>query len=232
MSSKKLKLSVAATLSSLFFIVFAAKAQTGAQACGELANAYGPYDARRDLDKLPIVLGAHFTPDVESLRKGLSSYLGADISYTLRAIPNYPRALLSMIRLGERDKTDKPAHSLYTVECWLDRAIRFSPDDYVVRMIYAGFLGSKQRKPEALQQLDLAKSYAGDNPFTYYNLGLVYTDLGEYELALEQAYIAYDLGVQKNDLRDRLKAVGKWREPGSANTEVNKDHTEIPASAK
>ena len=65
-------------------------AQSGNPACGPLANGYGPYDARKDPDKLPIVLGAHFTPQVEMLIKATTGYIGGDIDYTLRAIPNHP----------------------------------------------------------------------------------------------------------------------------------------------
>jgi tetratricopeptide (TPR) repeat protein len=217
-------------LLSLFSICSKTQAQTGATFCGQLTNGVGPFDARKDQDKLSIVLNAHFTADVESLRKGNAGYLAGDIGYTLRAIPNYPRALISMIRLGEREKTDKPNHSLYTIDCWLDRAIRFSPDDHVVRMIYASYLGGKQRKAEALKQLEIVKDLPIENPLTYYNLGMLYTDFGEYELALEQAHIAYDLGIQQPGLRERLKAAGKWRDstvpnenPGisQANTTTN-----------
>lgn len=209
---------------------FSAFAQNGPVACGELRNGYGPYDARRDLDKLEIVLTAHFTPVVESLTKGATNTTaGGDIDYTLRAIPNHPRALLAMIRLGVKENREKPRGSSYTIECWLDRALRFRPDDIIVRMIYAGYLNDKKRRPEAIQHLEIAKSQAGENPFTYYNIGLIYADLGEYEAALEQAHIAYDLGVQQIGLRERLKAAGKWREPEADKVDPKRSETESSA---
>src|SRR4051812_47506028 len=64
-----------------------------AQGCGSLANPYGPFDYRTSKDKLDIVEGAHFTPDVETLRSGSTGSLGADIDYTLRTSPNHHRAL-------------------------------------------------------------------------------------------------------------------------------------------
>lgn len=198
----------------------AANAQQAAPQCGPLTNAYGPFDARRDLDKLDIVLGAHFTPVVESLTRGTTSTTpGGDIDYTLRAIPNHPRVLLAMIKLGVKEKTEKPRGSRYTVDCWLERAVRFRPDDNLARMIYANYLTDSKRKADALLQLDAVKKQVGDNPFTYYNLGLLYVDLGEYEMALEQAYLAYAQGVQQPGLRERLKAAGKWREESDENTE-------------
>lgn len=184
-------------------------------ACGPLYSAgqYGPYDFRTDKGKLPIVLGAHFTPEVESLITGKSGYLGSDIDYTLRAIPNHPNALIAMMRLGEREKTLQPRNSRYTVECWFDRAIRFRPDDHVVRMIYTTFLTKNNRKADAMRQLDNVLRSAKDNAFTYQNVGLLYFDLGEYKLALKQAHNAIELGLNRPDLREKLQSVGQWAEP-------------------
>src|SRR5207248_1557456 len=82
-----------------------------------------------------IVEDHHFTPEVELLRSGVSSAIGGDIDYTLRAIPNHPRALMAMVRLGQRDKTSRPKGAHFTVECYIDRAIRYQPDDMNVREI-------------------------------------------------------------------------------------------------
>ncbi|MCV2355505.1 ABC transporter permease [Paucibacter sp. B2R-40] len=189
-------------------------AQSSEKLCGDLANAYGPFDYRRYHGSGDIVTGAHFTPTVESLKSGkTSNTAGGDIDYTLRAIPNYHRALIAVIRLGEKEKTDQPRGMRYTVECWLERAARFQPDDTVVRMIFATYLVKKQRKAEARQQLDAVKNLAQDNALTHYNLGMVYADMEDYEEALDQAHQAIELGYDSPGLRDRLKAVGKWREP-------------------
>lgn len=198
--------------------VFAANthalAQDEAGPCGALTNGYGPYDFRTDKDKLPIVTGAHFLPFVENLVRGnTSSTPGGDIDYTLRAIPNHPNALMSMMRLGEKEKTEKPSGSRYTVECWFDRAIRFRPDDHIVRMIFTTFLTKKNRKSEAMQQLEFILKSAKDNAFTHQNVGLLYFDLGEHPLALAQAHKAIELGLNRPDLRDKLQAIGKWAEP-------------------
>lgn len=184
--------------------------------CGPLYSSgqYGPYDFRHDKDKLPIVIGAHFTPDVEALIRGkTNSTPGGDIDYTLRAIPNHPNALLAMMRLGEKVKSQQPRDSRYTVECWFERAIRFRPDDHVVRMIYTTFLTKNNRKAEAMQQLDIVLNAAKDSPFTYQNVGLLYVDLGEYDKALVQAHKAIELGLNRPDLREKLQSIGKWVDP-------------------
>lgn len=188
--------------------------------CGPLFSLgqYGPYDFRIDKDKLPIVLGAHFTPEVESLIRGKSGATpGPDIDYTLRAIPNHPNALISMMRLGEKENQSKPSGSKYTMECWFERAIRFRPDDQIVRMIYTTYLTKNNRKPEALQQLDVVLGSANDNAFTHQNVGLLYFDLGEYPLALAQAHKAIELGLNRPGLREKLQSVGKWEEPTAIN---------------
>ena len=200
------------TLLLFFGALSSAGADTGG--CGSLTNPYGPYDFRHDREKLPIVTGAHFTAEVEALIRGTTGARpGGDIDYTLRAIPNHHGALLAMMRLGENEKTEKPSGSRYTVECWFDRAIRFRSDDQVVRMIYSKFLSGKARKPEALAQLQAVKKLARDNPFTHYNLGLLFFELNEYEESLAAAHRAYDLGFLQPELRTKLQAAGQWREP-------------------
>lgn len=211
-------------LSSLFAVVYSggALAQT-VPGCGELRGVgqYGPYDARKDLDKLPIVLGAHFTPQVEALIKGSSGTVGADLDYTLRAIPNYHRALLSMIRLGNRSKIESTDGSRFSVECWLKRAVAFAPDDAIVRMIYSSFLNTKGRVAEGSEQLSVATVLAKDNPFTHYNIGLHYLDLKDYENALSRAHKALALGFLQTELKDQLVNAGKWREPVYAEPEAS-----------
>lgn len=200
---------------ALLFGGLSANAQVAPSTCGSLhaQGQYGPYDYRTDKDKLGIVEGAHFTPAVESLIRGVTSvFPSGDIDYTLRAFPNHHRALVAMMRSGEKTNTMKPRGAIYTVECYFDRAIRFSPDDPVVRMIYATFLAKNGRAPEALNQLEAATTHAKDNPFTHHNIGLVYFDLREHEKALFQAHRAVGLGYTNNILVTQLKGAGKWAE--------------------
>ena len=207
-------------------------AQSGVSGCGSLDNAYGPYDYRTDLDKLPIVLGAHFTPAVEALVRGTtSSRPGGDIDYTLRAIPNNPRALIAMMRLGEKEKTPQPSGSRYSVECWFDRAVRFRPDDVIVRMIYSTYLNKQGRLADATSQLKIATTYAKDDAFAHYNIGLHYFDLKNYDQALAEAHKAIALGFTQTALRDKLQSVGKWTEPTNTTTAPTADAAAASAAA-
>lgn len=193
--------------------------------CGELRNAYGPYDYRTEKSKLEIVEGAHFLPFVENLTRGNTSTTpGGDIDYMLRASPNHHRALFAMMRLAKKEKTEKPRGSRYTIACWLDRAERFAPNDGVVKMLYGSYLLEKGRAEEARKKLEEALELAGDNANVYYNLGLVYFELKDYEKALANAHRAYQLGFQLPGLRNKLEKIGMWKDPlpaGSNSPEIS-----------
>lgn len=182
-------------------------------ACGDFKSGYGPFDYRTaSLKDKEIVERHHFTADVENLRRGESGTLGGDLSYTLRAFPNHPRALLSMMKLGEKAKTEQPRGAAYTVECFFERATRFAPDDGTARLLAGIYLSKKGRKQEAIKQLEIAQELAGQDANIHYNLGLAYFDLKNYEKALLHAQKAYALGFPLPGLRDKLKGAGKWRE--------------------
>jgi Tfp pilus assembly protein PilF len=183
-------------------------------ACGSLQNAFGPYDYRTaTAQQRATVENFHFTRDVETLRRGSTSLrIGADISYTLRAFPNHPRALLAMARLGEKEKTPRPSGADYTVECYFDRALRFTPEDPSVRLLFGTFLLKNGKREAAIEQLKIAELHAGANGNVYYNLGLAYFDLKDYGKAREYAKRAHELGFTLPGLKNKLQSVGQWRD--------------------
>jgi len=218
MTHFKLNTGFIALLFGLLSSIFSAEpafAQTGNSACGPLANAFGPLDYRTERgNNLYLVESTHFLPYIESLIRGHTNITpGDDIDYTLRAYPNHHRALLAMMRLGEKEKTPKPNGSRYTVECWFERAVQFRPDDTTVRMIFSSYLSKNKRVPEAISQLEHATALAKDNSFTHYNIGLVYFDMKIYDKALAQAHKAIALGFKRTELRDLLEKAGQWQEP-------------------
>lgn len=199
-------------LTIVFFMVTPLRAEVNDFVCGSLRNAYGPYDYRSDKDKLPIVENVHFTPEIATLVRGITGTVGAELDYTLRAFPNHHGALMSMIKLGERDKTSRPQGTKRTVECYLERAVRFRNDDATVKMIYATYLAKNKRNKEAIEQLNGAIDLGEDSANLQYNIGLIYLDIGKYDEALEHAHRAYNAGFPLPGLRDRLKRAGKWKE--------------------
>ena len=203
-----------------------------AQACGDLANHYGPFDYRTErTGKLQIVEHYHFDAGVEALIKGESSYIGGDLDYVLMTSPNHHRALLSMMRLSERSKSDPPPNMKYTVDCYFDRAMRFQPDDTVVREMYAKFLTDKGRLDDAHKELQAADHYAADNALSHYNIGLLYFGLKDYDNALAQAQTAAQLGYARPELKQMLQGVGKWKEPPAAAASAPAMAASIPVAA-
>ena len=83
-------------------------------------------------------------------------------------------------------------------------------------MIFATYLNKHARRPEALEQLSQAAKIGADNGFTHYNVGLVYLEMKEYDLAVAEAHRAQSLGFERPELRDQLTAAGKWKEQPAA----------------
>lgn len=184
--------------------------QTASLACGSLANHYGPFDYRTDHQDLKIVESGHFPPYVEALARRKTGPLGGDISYVLHASPNHHRALVSMMRLAERDKNDRPVGATYTIDCYFERAIRFRPDDTVARLLFANHLVRRSRSEEARTQLKIATEQATDSALTHYNIGLIYFDMKDYASARSQAHTAFKLGYAGTGLRTQLQTIGEW----------------------
>lgn len=156
-----------------------------------------------------MVEGQHFPPDVENLVKPKLSTFGSAIAYTLHGYPNHVRALATLERLTEREKTDQPKGADYTLDCYYRRAIRFVPDDLLVRMMYALYLNKRGKKDLAISQAEYVDSLAASDPLTRNNLGLVFLSLGLPDRALEQLdkTDAADPGLTL--LRQRLEVLGK-----------------------
>lgn len=182
--------------------------------CGSLANGYGPFDYRTaNAQQKGIVETAHFTPGVESLTRGKTGAFGGDIRYTLIVFPNHPRALLAMERLVEKERANPARDAWYTIECFYERALRFRPDDHVVRLLYVNFLVKRKETDNALKQLDYVADTTRDNPFAQFNVGMLYMDMKLYDKALEQAHRVIAMGFDRRELRERLTAAGHWVEP-------------------
>ncbi len=197
----------------------AALAQPTASACGPIQRepgGYGPFDYRTQRSSLEVVERFHFTPRVEALLGGQSATIGGDISYLMRTSPNHHRGLVAIVRWVDRVKTPQPRDLQYSVDCYFERAIRFAPDDVIVRVLFANFLGSRKQTQAATAQLEVARTLAGDSALTHYNIGLAYFDLGLYRDALTHAHRARALGLPRTELEDMLRKKGAWAEPPPA----------------
>ena len=191
-------------------------AQQPSIACGDFnysSLSIGPLDYRiTPPDVRELVERRHFTKDVEQLKQGVTSSVGGDINYTLRAFPNHPRALRAAAELARRSGGYKQARLRYSIECFFDRAIAFRPDDVQVRVLWAFELLKSKQRAVALEQTKVAESLASGDPMTHYNVGLLYFELGDHAKAMTNAKIAYDGGFNLPGLRDKLSKAGQWKE--------------------
>jgi tetratricopeptide (TPR) repeat protein len=186
-----------------------------ANACGPLANAYGPFDytnASHRRENLPVVERHHFTDAVFELTSGVSGHIAGDIDYTLRAFPNHHRALDAMSRLGQRERTTQPVGSRYSVDCWFERAKRFAPRDAGVLLVHSIHLHRRGKLADAVAEAQAGLRIDPENPELHYNLGLYLVDKGDFANALEHARAAYAQGYPLPGLRRRLERAGHWAE--------------------
>lgn len=181
--------------------------------CGELSNAYGPYDYRRRSEfqqNFQLVEMAHFTPEVEHGIKGNSGTVGGDLDYTLRAIPNHHRALGALVTLALRTKSVQVTGMRYPVECWFNRALRFTPDDATVYAAYGSYLFSLGKTDQAAELFKQGIAIDPDNATINYNLGLVSVKQRDYGQARAYAKKAYEAGFPLPGLKNQLTEAGQW----------------------
>jgi tetratricopeptide (TPR) repeat protein len=179
-------------------------------------QGFGPFDYTRrasiDPYNLTIVEHEHFTRDVENLvRDHTSSTPEGDLAYTLTAWPNHHRALLSIIRFQVLIQKKLVRGQLITPpECYLQRAIHFSPHDAASYSLYAYYLGKMQRFQDAVKMYEKALTVAPENAKIAYSFSLLLIDLKRYEEAVKYANIAYQDKHAPSGLKQKLEKLGVW----------------------
>lgn len=178
-------------------------------------QGYGPYDylQRGNLTKeLFLVETAHFTPPVENLVHGSSAATPEhDLDYTLRAWPNHHRALLSIIKYQINiQKKLMPGKLGTPPECYLQRAIKFSPEDAVSYSLYGYYLRKMERLVDAVKYYENALALDSENPKIAYAFSLLLIDLKRYEDAVKYAKIAYQNKQTPKGLMKKLQNLRVW----------------------
>ncbi len=210
--------------SYLFFVY--QKSSASESECGPIGGGFGPYDYNNlEARGKPLFLveSAHFTPEVENLIRGNTSATPfGDLDYTLRAFPNHHRALYAFSKYEIQEihksqlkglpyKTPKTKGGFpATAACYFDRAIRWRPNDPNVRLIYGIHLHKIGKSREALDQYKISEKIQPNSAELNYNMGLLYFDLKQYNLAKQYAKKAYQLGYPLPGLRKKLASVGQW----------------------
>lgn len=180
-------------------------------------QGFGPYDynQRGNLKKeLFLVETAHFTPPVENLIHGSSATTPEqDLDYTLRAWPNHHRALVSIINY-QLNILSKISHGKLIVppECYLIRAINYSPKDAVVHSLYGHYLKKLGQLEESAKYYEKALALAPENAKISYSFSLLLIDLKRYDEAVKYAKIAYQNKHTPKGLKNKLIKLGVWDE--------------------
>jgi len=173
---------------------------------------YGPYDyllRQQYPTELGLVEGAHFTSNVENLVSGKKSKDPMpDLDYTLRAWPNHHRALNSVIRLRIRYGDNFPRQTIVPAECYLQRALNFSPKDANTHMLYAMLLQRMNYSDKAYDSHKAAEELDSDNVQVMYNLGLLLCDMGKFQEAKKYSDEVYARGFPLPGLKRRLERNG------------------------
>jgi len=183
----------------------------GAACQGPSAGNFGPYDYLVHKDKLPLVERRHFTLQVEQLVRGETTQNAmGDVRYTLVRFPNHHRALYSAVRFS-LSSSDEAMRRRYPAECFLQRAIHFSPRDPVPLMLYGLYLHRLGKLDQSLQKYQLAEELAPNDTNLLYNLGLVHFDRKNYDVSHRYAVKAYSQGIALPGLKRKLEQAGYWK---------------------
>lgn len=181
--------------------------------CPSPQQGYGPFDYlnRGALRKqLKLVEDYHFTPEVENLVRGTTGTVVGDLGYTLRAWPNHHRALNAMMReQARRSEAYLRGENVPPLECYLQRAMNYSPGDSTVRMLYAMFLHRKGLLERALAQYEAGEQLAPKDMQLLYNKGLLLLDMQRFDEARRVADRVYEAGFPLPGLRRRLAEAGR-----------------------
>lgn len=197
--------------------------------CGELKNFgdIGPWDyadpansvstGADPMGRIKRVENVHFTPEMQllDLKRWSVERLTAEFHYTLRMLPNHPRALLALSRLEKMagGKLPQQGATQFTpkisAECFFERAIRFRPNDKAVKMVYGIHLQQRGKLHEALAEYQAAESLGEESANFYYNFGLLHADMKNWDKAYEYALKAQTLGLMLPELKKKLEQAGR-----------------------
>jgi tetratricopeptide (TPR) repeat protein len=206
---------------------------------------FGPYDYYRPPSQPPAAIAlverAHlgYVVAEQLFKKDYCGYY-LNLDYTLRALPNHPKALTMMAKYLESHATCPPsrkdevttAAAVIALESgtWQERdmtyyfetAINFMTEDTRViprhaetHVLYGDWLRKSGNYEKAQKQYETAISLKPGFTDAYYGMGMMYLDQKNTAKAAEYAKQAYSTGKPPPELRDRLVASGVWQAPPS-----------------
>lgn len=173
----------------------------------------GPFDYLKRgqfAGQLQVVEEHHFDKNVEKLIKGISTEPMGDIDFTLRAFPNHHRALRSAMNFRLMHERWPKRSKGVRAECYLQRAINFSPRDDVLHSMLAYTLHKLDQPERAIEHYKAAIERAPSDMMLQYNIGLALTEAERYPEARAYAETVYAVGFPLPALKRRLLEAGHW----------------------
>lgn len=184
--------------------------------CAAQGISFGPYDylqREKFKDELEVVEENHFTNEMENLVDEETGYAIDGIHYTIMAWPNHHRALNSAVKYRLQHRGDWPTVTRTApAECYLQRAIKFSPKDPTPYMLYGILLHKMKQYDESLKAYRNANRLLPNDILTQYNIGLVLVELKNYKEAEQVAKKVYATGFPLPGLKNKLVAAGHWKD--------------------
>lgn len=175
------------------------------------ARDYGPYDYTIHKNMLWRVENRHFSTQVEQLRGGdTTAHPMGDVNYTLVRFPNHHRALYTAVRFSLGESTFGSLRQ-FPAECYLQRAINFSPNDSVPYMLFGLYMHRLGQLELSMEKYRAAEALAPNDANLLYNMGLVLFDSGNFEASYQYAVEAYNYGIEFPGLRRKLEEAGHWK---------------------
>ncbi|MGP9801184.1 hypothetical protein [Rheinheimera sp. NSM] len=181
-----------------------------------LASRVGPRDyfdqQHHKAGRIGIVERIHLTPEMLRLEKGNTASISDDLNYTLTVIPNHPAALDLASRLDRaiRDYPDRYRRETMkrTVDCYFQRAFRYTPSQPYLHYIFAIHLHRNQIYEKAADAYTQAQRLGLNNAELAYNFGLTLFELKRYDEARKMADNAKALNYPFDALQQKLAQKG------------------------
>lgn len=181
----------------------------------KIEGKHGPFDYRSaDLAARKLVEKPHFDEHYQAYRLGKKKFRkqydsiietpAAGFGYTLWAFPNHHVALAAIENLGDKQRTDKLDGLPLRVRCYFERAVKFVPDDGLVRALYGYYYGRRGDPARAEMQISAAIDLRPDDVNVRLYTATAYLELGLPDKAVEHVEAAYALGYPFPGLRQRL----------------------------
>jgi len=182
-------------------------AAAGAAAQPQDNDYYKARLTKEGADLLRKVEGYHLKQGMDKMRAGSYAYAYGDFDFILRYFPNHPQGLALITELCDvRWKNDR-----CDSEARLRKAIELNPRAPQTYVVYGVHLQRLKRTAEAVESYKRAIELDPAAGNAHYNLGLIYLEQKEFELANRHAQLAYATGMPYPALRDRLTQAGQWK---------------------